>query len=59
MAVFRCEIRLGNAAMLTGDDIGSAMHATERKVRAGETWGNVYDRYGNKVGGFEIVEDDA
>ena len=67
---FTLKIELGNAAMLTGDDLAAALRKVADKVenesthsqnydgenQIDEMEGRVYDENGNKVGTWTIVE---
>lgn len=66
MSVFRLEIRLGNDAMKSGDDIQRALALTASAIanRFGgmsmpESGGIIRDANGNTVGGWETVDDVA
>lgn len=62
--IFRLEIELGNAAMLTGEDVGGALRKVARRVEelgagperefaAGEE-GSIRDENGNTVGRWAV-----
>ena len=51
---FTLDIRLGNEAMTSLDDVASALHSIAAKLRDGVTGGTVRDTNGNMVGGYTI-----
>ena len=51
---FKLEIRLGNDAMQTHDDIANALEEVATKVHNGCTHGYVRDINGNTVGDFSV-----
>ena len=59
---FKATIRLGNAAMLTCDDLAAALHEMAAAVSSGAPDGKVHDANGNLVGEwrarFPASEDD-
>ena len=50
--MFQLTIKLGNAAMLTPEDIAGALRDAADAVEHGRTDGFVYDTNGNRVGSW-------
>jgi hypothetical protein len=56
--MFKLEIRLGNAAMQTAEDVAEALRRLADKVEAADIEsdrGRVMDLNGNRVGDWEIT----
>lgn len=52
---FTFTLELGNAAMMTGDDVARALRIAAAEVDDGDTTGRVRDENGNTVGRWEFV----
>jgi hypothetical protein len=61
MTTFSLKIELGNDAMQTGYDVGTALRDCAKRLDFDGltvgTWGPIRDVNGNEVGGFEVVEE--
>lgn len=53
---FTLTIRLGNAAMQTGDDVAAALAGVTDSLLAGVTSGTIRDLNGNTVGSWNLPE---
>lgn len=52
MKKFNVEIEMGNDAMLTREDVASALGRVAEALRAGRGLGPILDENGNKVGTY-------
>jgi len=52
--MFKIEIKLGNDAMSTPENVADAMELIIYKLRDGETSGTIMDANGNSVGKWEF-----
>lgn len=54
---FKLEIELGNEAMSDHFDIANALRNVSDKLYLGQMQGKIYDRNGNTVGEFVMIEE--
>lgn len=54
---FTLNIKMGNEAMQTGEDIAAALHAVAYHVEQhDDSTGSIFDENGNNVGKWEVCE---
>ena len=58
---FKLAIESGNAAFTTDPDeeVARILRTTAERLGDGEHYGNIHDANGNRVGSYELREDDA
>lgn len=56
---FEMEIRIGNEAMSTPEDLAWALRRVAERLACGQSDGVIHDVNGNSVGSWAIEEDDT